>query len=78
MEIEFHGPSWAGSFAFAPDGVTVFACPADPDARPHMAALSLDPTPEQADAIALAWADWAARRRAERGRNSQPDLLGLL
>lgn len=77
-EVPFHGPEWAGSFEFAADGVTVFCAPSDPDAPPHMAAVSLDPTPEQADAISQAWAEWAALRRAGRGRNAQPDLLALL
>ena len=77
-EVQFHGAEWAGTFEFTPDGVTVFAAPSDPEAHPHYTALSLDPTPDQADRIAAAWAEWAARCRAGLHRNAQPDLLGLL
>lgn len=78
MEIHFHGAAYAGSVEFAPDGVTVFTCPSDLDALPHMVAAELDPTPDQADAIADAWREWAALRRAAQRPNAQPDLLAFL
>ena len=78
MEIPFSGPSWAGSLEFDAHGITVFAAPSDPDARPHMTALSLDPTPEQADAISLAFAEWAALARARQRANDPLPLLILM
>lgn len=78
MEVLFVGQNWTGSLAFDADSVMVYVTPSDLDAAPHMSVVALDPTPDQADAIAAGWAEWAARRRAERHRNAQPDLLVLL
>ena len=77
-EVQFHGPEWAGSFEFTPDGVTVFAAPSDPEAHPHYTALSLDPTPDQARAVAQAFLEWADVVESRSRPNVQPCLLGLL
>lgn len=45
---------------------------------PCQDAARLHPTPDQADALALAFAEWAARARARAGRNAQPELFGFL
>jgi len=78
IEVVFHGQRHAGSLALDADGLTLFTCPADPDAPPHMLAAPADPTPDQADAMADALRMWAALRRAAQHSNAQPDLLVLL
>ena len=78
MEVQFAGPEWAGSIEFAPDGVTVFAAPSDAEDAPHMSVVTLDPTPDQARAVARAFAEWADMVESRTRPNAQPNLLGLL
>lgn len=77
-EVSFHGTAYAGSVEFAPHGVTVFACPASEDAIPHMASVCLDPTPDQAEAISRAFAEWAALIRSRQHANDPLPLLALM
>ena len=77
-EIEVAGPEWTGSFEFAPDCVTIYAAPSDPDARPGYTVLSLDPTPAQARAVARAFAEWADLIESQGRANTQFEMLGLM
>ncbi len=77
-EIHFCGAVYVGSVEFAPDGVTVFTCPANPDALPHMVAAALDPTPDQARAIALAFQEWADTVESRSRPNNSLPLLVLM
>ena len=77
-EIEVAGPEWTGSFEFAPDCVTIYAAPSDPDARPGYTVLSLDPTPGQARAVARAFAEWADLIESQGRANTQFEMLGLM
>jgi hypothetical protein len=45
---------------------------------PSQDTARIEPTPDQADAIAEAFAEWAARARARAMSNAQPELFGLL
>ena len=78
MEVEVAGPEWTGSFEFAPDCVTIYAAPSDPDARPGYTVLSLDPTPAQARAVAQAFAEWADMIESQGRANAQTAMLGLM
>jgi hypothetical protein len=79
QSIDFAGPTYTGSIELGPRSVTLFAAPSDPDAEPHMATLTIDPTPDHADVIADAIREWAALARArERSNSNQLDLLALL
>ncbi len=78
IEIVFSGAAHTGSLLLERDGWTLFSASSDPDAYPAMQAVPLDPTPDQADALADAIRAWAALRRADQRRNPQLDMLVLL
>lgn len=82
QEIAFAGETWGGSVEFDLEGlhvgVDVFSVPADPESEPHMTVARIVATPDQADALSLAFAEWAALARARQHANSVPPLLALL
>lgn len=75
--IPFAGPRFAGSVEVGASGISVFAVPSDPNAEPGMAAATIDPTPDQADAIATRIWGWAEVRREMHLMTAQLALPGL-
>ena len=78
MEVAFAGAIHAGSLLLELDGWTLFSCPSDPDADPHMTAAPADPTPDQAEAMGHAILEWAALARARQHANDPAPLLVLM
>ena len=56
-------------------GITIHVAAHD---APSQDVTRIEPTPDQAEAISVAFADWASRARARAMSNVQPELLGLL
>ena len=56
-------------------GITIHVAAHD---APSQDVTRIEPTPDQADAIAVKFADWASRARARAMSNVQPELLGLM
>ena len=59
--LSFAGPQFSGYVDIDARGITLCAAPSDPDAAPYLAAVTIDPSPEQAKAIAEAIEAWAWR-----------------
>lgn len=76
--VSFAGSTYTGCVELRPADITLLVVPSDPEAYPYLSAVILDPTPEQADAIAVAISEWAALRRARQFSNGQLELLGML
>lgn len=75
--LSFAGPHYTGSVELCVDGITVFAAPSGPDAEPGMAVVTIDPTPDEADAIAARIRGWAEVLREMRSMAAQLKLPGL-
>lgn len=75
--LSFTGQRYAGSVEIGASGISVFAAPSDPDAEPGMAAVTIDPTPDEAEAIADRIWGWAEVMREALFMEVQLRLPGL-
>lgn len=57
--LPFAGLCFTGSVETDARGITFCAAPSDPEALPYLATLTIDPTPNEADAIAAQIWGWA-------------------
>ena len=75
--LPFAGLRYTGSVEVGVSGISVFAAPSDPDAEPGMAAVTFDPTPDDAEAIAERIWGWAEVMREMELMAAQLMLPGL-